>query len=378
MVSERLSNYCRREWSQTSDCEGLCVLCLEWKRLGWHLGDLPGVIASYLISHELVVWTRQPGIVDLCAGEKQRCHLQVVDFPKNVNVVDIILDTPRQASPRMAMDRIAISADLKYYALLWHDVEHWEQSTQLEVFHFESTLPQSLHCRTFNGGDEPEMPACALKFSTTDVTLLACSAGGETRLYQIVPSSGRMNLLWSRKNTWADNLGFWGSTGHVVIAPYGTCWEQHEICTINFETQKMSRLFELLSPDAFGRGSCEISAFAISPDSDAFALTLGSLYLLKFHTAMDTKFPVAEHDCDFSIKLAINHASIRAMDWIKGGIILGDNFGRCYIIRDACRLVFNQDCSFDVSPYLPAVYPENTRSFQPVCEVFTWNPVKVC
>ena len=55
----------------------------------------------------------------------------------------------------------------------------------MEVFHFETALAQSLYCCTFNGGDEPEMPACALKFSTTDVTLLVCPAGGETCLCQI-------------------------------------------------------------------------------------------------------------------------------------------------------------------------------------------------
>ena len=55
----------------------------------------------------------------------------------------------------------------------------------MEVFHFETAPAQSLYCCTFNGGDEPEMPACALKFSTTDVTLLVCSAGGETCLCQI-------------------------------------------------------------------------------------------------------------------------------------------------------------------------------------------------
>ena len=33
-----------------------------------HLDKLPEVIARYLIARELVVWTRQPVVVDLVAG----------------------------------------------------------------------------------------------------------------------------------------------------------------------------------------------------------------------------------------------------------------------------------------------------------------------
>ena len=34
-----------------------------------HLDKLPEVIARYLIARELVVWTRQPVVVDVVAGE---------------------------------------------------------------------------------------------------------------------------------------------------------------------------------------------------------------------------------------------------------------------------------------------------------------------
>ena len=186
-------------------------------------------------------------------------------------------------------------------------------------------------------------------------------------------------------NAWADTLGFWGTTGQVVIAPYGTCKELSEIFTIHFETQKMSPLFEILSPDLLVNGSGEISASAISPDNDAFAITLGSLYVLRFHVAVDAKFPVPDHDCDLSIPLAITPASIQTMEWTNIGIILGDNFGRCYIVGDDFYLVFNQASSISSNP-LPkpiavcACLPgnvdasENNLSFQSVCEVFTWIP----
>ena len=86
MIPARLSKYCRQEWSKSSECEGLCSLCLEWKRMGVHLDKLPDVIARYLIPHELVVWTRKPVVVDLDPGEKQRCYLQVVDAQKKLTL----------------------------------------------------------------------------------------------------------------------------------------------------------------------------------------------------------------------------------------------------------------------------------------------------
>ena len=40
----------------------------DLKRMDVHLDKLPEVIARYLIARELVVWTRQPVVVDLVAG----------------------------------------------------------------------------------------------------------------------------------------------------------------------------------------------------------------------------------------------------------------------------------------------------------------------
>ena len=55
-----------------------------------HLDKLPEVIARYLLARELVVWTRQPVVVDLVAGEKQRCELRVVHVQKKRLTLSIL------------------------------------------------------------------------------------------------------------------------------------------------------------------------------------------------------------------------------------------------------------------------------------------------
>ena len=64
----------------------LVFVVLGMEKNGSHLDKLPELIARYLVPHELVVWTRKPVVVDLVAGEKQRCYLQVVDVQKKLTL----------------------------------------------------------------------------------------------------------------------------------------------------------------------------------------------------------------------------------------------------------------------------------------------------
>ena len=379
-----LTAYCRREWTKTSECDGLCTLGLALRHNGLHLGRLLEAISYYLIPRELGVCVRAEAASALpFPGADLRCHFQVVDPRSREIVVDEVLETPGQPGRHILCDQVAVAPDFACHAMLWHDPEDEMKTSSLDVFNFR-TVP----ARSFCGGefrwsdDDPEGSVCALAFASTEATLLACSARGEARLYKIDLVTEGMFLIWRRVDTWAELLRFWGSVGHVAVAPLDSDGLVKEIHGIHFEPQSMLTLFKISTSepgfeDEHGEAGM-IVAFSSSPTSDVFLVALTSNHVLKFRVNSTTKLPVTPNDCEIRIELVITPATIVALDWSDMGIILGDSYGLFYIFRDDSTHVLNSQGQmvWKCVPVTPtrrydAVPPE--ASMCAVCEVFFWR-----
>ena len=102
------------------------------------------------------------------------------------------------------------------------------------------------------------------------------------------------------------------------------------------------------------------------------------MQVFKIHTTVDTNFPVTHADCELTVKLVTSPACIEAMEWSGMGIILGDSYGRFYILRDDSVLVMNT-AGFAVqmrdgwppTRCYDAALPEPCSG--PVSEVFIWR-----
>ena len=342
-VPARLAAHCRRAWAQTSECSGLCSLYLAQRQNGVHLGDLIKAISQYLVPYELAVCVRDFVEVD------DEHHLQVVDLRTHEIVVAHTLETPRLGGRRPCIDLVAVAQDCMCYAMLCHDA----QCASLEIFSFRRVSAQSFCCCDWNVTGNFDMSVCALKFSVTDVTLLACSAAGDTRLYEIDTVSEIVVLVWKRSDTWVSQLGFWGRAGHLACAPDYRGEGFQEIHSINFDTQEMLPLFKLSCtervPEAEHGTVALISVFASSPTSDYIWVALTSLQLLRFQVTLANKSPVDLADCEWCMNLSIiienpgRWLCAVALDWSDMGVILGDSYCDFYIVGEDFILMLGSD-----------------------------------
>ena len=313
------------------------------------LGCLIRLIAQYLVSYELAVCVRVRCSGPGSFGGGLRCQFQVVDLRSQEIVLTQMLERPRLASCGVVpvIDRVAVAQDLQFYAMLWHHHKNRVECTMLEVFNFRRVTMQSFFSSDMDVDNPPHRSVCALKFSPTDGSLLACSADGDTRLYEIDVVTETICLIWRRTDIWTDQLRFWGGTGQVAVAPIDGDSDTIEILCIHEVTQVMLPVFKMSSSgfamDVANGEVASISAFASSSTNDVLFVALTSMQVFKFRTDADTNFPVTYADCEFTIKLVTSPACIVAMDWSSVGIILGDSNGRLYIVRDDTVLVMNTD-----------------------------------
>ena len=202
-MSAWLAAYCRREWAKSPECHGLSLLCLAQRRAKLPIDSVTGVISQYLVPYELAVCVRSE-------FPRHRSHFQVVDPRSKEIVATQILAGPRRSRRRLTVDLVAVAEDLGGYAVIWHDVLHWGEYRMLEVFTLGRASTESFSCSKFSGTGDADMSVCALKFSSTNATLLACSAGGETRMYRVDFLTECMTLIWKRLDTCTEQLRFWG------------------------------------------------------------------------------------------------------------------------------------------------------------------------
>ena len=336
----RLTAYCRREWIKSPECHGLCSLCLTMRQKKMHIDCVMGAISQYLIHYELAVCVRSE-------FPSHESHFQVVDPRSKRIVATRILARPRSPHRRLFVDLAAVAEDLRGYAVIWHDDLQWRDYRMLEVFTLRRFPRDSFFCSKFPSTRDLEMSVSGLKFSSTDVTLLACSAAGEARLYRIDFSAECTILIWRRMDTFTNQLRFWGNTGHVAIAPFDSNYDTREIHRIHFETQMVSTLFKLGPAEPVfgfeGREVVSISAFASSPSNDVFLIALTSMQVLKFQVTEDTKFPVTYGDCLSCLELDNAPACIVAMDCSDRGLFLGDAYGLFYIVGGDCIVLMDMN-----------------------------------
>ena len=149
----------------------------------------------------------------------------------------------------------------------------------------QAKLGSSPCCCTFHGGDEPEKPACALKFSTTDVTLLVCSAGGETCLCQIDTMNDCSSMGCPAR---LQFNGFSGEAPTLIACQTAAQWVVRRGCSVEVGVASVSLHFApQLTFTRIDRLPCESSAQGL-PASATTVEPLQSLNL-----------PSTRHPCRF-------------------------------------------------------------------------------
>ena len=378
----RLAAYCRRAWAKSPECHGLFSLCLALRKgeKCIDIGCLIRLIAQYLVPYELAVCVRTGFAGAGYFDEEPRGHFQVVNPRTQEIVVTQILERPRLLCSSLVpvMDRVAVAPDFKCYAMLCHCHKNTKQCTMLEVSNHRRVIAQRFFYSELDLESHTHRSHRALKFSPTDGILLACSADGDTRLYEVDVVEEAIYLMWRRTDIWTDQLRFWGSVGDVAVAPIDSDGVMMEILCIDEITRVVMPLFKLssagLAIEVADGEVASISAFASSSTKDVLSVALTSMQVFKFRIDANTNFPVTHADCEFTIKLVTSPACIVAMDWSGVGIILGDSHGRFYIVRDDTVVVMNTngsvaqryDDSLPTRCYVPAL---SAPCSSPVSEV---------